>query len=74
MNFNFRLIVVAEKETVYKQFPIPLINRLEKHCLSSSTLLTEGQECLADMLKNWMKGVASESLSVRYIFHPNIRT
>ncbi|XP_062573652.1 E3 ubiquitin-protein ligase rnf213-alpha-like, partial [Saccostrea cucullata] len=36
---DFRLIVVAEKDTVYRQFPIPLINRLEKHFLNISTLL-----------------------------------
>uniref|UniRef100_A0AAZ1XFL0 Uncharacterized protein n=1 Tax=Oreochromis aureus TaxID=47969 RepID=A0AAZ1XFL0_OREAU len=26
---NFRLIIIEEKEVVYEQFPIPLINRKE---------------------------------------------
>ena len=37
---KFRLIVVAEKNTVYDQFPPLLINRLEKHILTIPTILT----------------------------------
>ena len=37
---NFRLIVVADKITVYNEFPPPLINRLEKHILTNSTILS----------------------------------
>ena len=37
---NFRLIVVADKTTVYEQFPPPLVNRLEKHILMHSTFLS----------------------------------
>jgi hypothetical protein len=38
---SFRLIIIAEKAAVYdsKRFPIPLLNRLEKHFLNSSTML-----------------------------------
>ena len=32
---DFRLILVAEDEDVKKRFPIPLINRLEKHYLGT---------------------------------------
>jgi len=49
----FRLIVVAEKEVVYEKFPIPLINRLEKHFLAMDTMLTEDQRKLADELQRW---------------------
>ncbi|CAG2216927.1 RNF213 [Mytilus edulis] len=49
---EFRLIVVAEKEIVYKKFPIPLINRLEKHVLSLSTMLSEVQLELANKLED----------------------
>ncbi|WAR16707.1 R213A-like protein, partial [Mya arenaria] len=49
----FRLIVVAEKSTVYKRFPIPLINRLEKHFLTSDCLLDCRQQKLSTMLKKW---------------------
>ncbi|XP_062591685.1 E3 ubiquitin-protein ligase rnf213-alpha-like, partial [Saccostrea cucullata] len=50
---NFRLIVVAEKEVVYRQFPIPLINRLEKHFLNISTMLSPVQVSLAQKLEKW---------------------
>jgi len=45
--------VVAEKEIVYNKFPIPLINRLEKHFLSLKTMLTPSQLELADKLQDW---------------------
>ena len=32
---DFRLILVAEDKDVYSRFPIPLINRLEKHYLGN---------------------------------------
>lgn len=48
-----RLIVVAEKNIVYSKFPIPLINRLEKHFLNISTMLSEVQVCLAQKLEKW---------------------
>ncbi|XP_061169263.1 E3 ubiquitin-protein ligase RNF213-like isoform X1 [Saccostrea echinata] len=50
---NFRLIVVAEKEVVYSKFPIPLINRLEKHFLNISTMLSPVQVGLAQKLEKW---------------------
>ena len=50
-----RLIVVAEKDDVYKRFPIPLINRLEKHLLVMSTGLSKRQALLVEQLKEWVK-------------------
>ena len=47
--------MVAEKDVVYKRFPIPLINRLEKHLLVMSTSLTERQTRLVNELENWVK-------------------
>jgi hypothetical protein len=38
--YLYRLLVVAEKKIVYQKFPIPLINRLEKHFLEPAELLT----------------------------------
>lgn len=52
--FVFRLIVIAEKDDVYQRFPIPLINRLEKHLLVMSTGLTQHQNYLVKELKNWI--------------------
>ena len=55
-SFNlYRLIVVAEKDDVYERFPIPLINRLEKHLLVMSTGLTERQAHFAKELEDWVK-------------------
>ena len=48
-----RLIVVAEKDIVYSKFPIPLINRLEKHFLNISTMLSPVQLNLAHKLEEW---------------------
>ncbi|XP_052216221.1 E3 ubiquitin-protein ligase rnf213-alpha-like isoform X4 [Dreissena polymorpha] len=50
---NFRLIVVAEKQTVYTKFPIPLINRLEKHIITGTTMLDERHKFLAKDLQTW---------------------
>ena len=47
--------MVAEKDVVYKRFPIPLINRLEKHLLVMSTGLTEHQARLVKDLEKWVK-------------------
>jgi len=54
---RFRLIVIAEKEAVYdtKRFPIPLINRLEKHFLTAANMLTEAQARARDSLDTWVK-------------------
>uniref|UniRef100_A0A4W5RGZ0 Uncharacterized protein n=1 Tax=Hucho hucho TaxID=62062 RepID=A0A4W5RGZ0_9TELE len=52
---NFRLIVIEEKEVVYTQFPIPLINRLEKHYLDINTVLkNEGKE-IVKKLQEWVE-------------------
>lgn len=51
---DFRLIVIEEKEVVYKQFPIPLINRLEKHYLDISTVLKNEQKQLVKILEQWV--------------------
>ncbi|XP_066291012.1 E3 ubiquitin-protein ligase RNF213-like isoform X3 [Branchiostoma lanceolatum] len=56
---NFRLVVVAEKDIVYERFPIPLINRLEKHFLAISTVLTPQQKAIAHRLEMWAKAFAT---------------
>ncbi|XP_074628909.1 E3 ubiquitin-protein ligase rnf213-alpha-like isoform X2 [Acropora palmata] len=55
---DFKLIVIAEKDVVYNTFPIPLINRLEKHFLVTSTSLTADQMELVQKLKNWVDAFA----------------
>ncbi|XP_077867268.1 E3 ubiquitin-protein ligase RNF213-like [Saccoglossus kowalevskii] len=52
---GFRLIVVADKKVVFDRFPIPLINRLEKHYLSTATMLTRLQLQVVDKLDAWVQ-------------------
>ncbi|XP_072224665.1 E3 ubiquitin-protein ligase rnf213-alpha [Leuresthes tenuis] len=56
---DFRLIVIEEREVVYKQFPIPLINRLEKHYLDIHTVLGTEQKRMVEELERWVKLFAS---------------
>ncbi|XP_029997116.1 E3 ubiquitin-protein ligase rnf213-alpha-like isoform X2 [Sphaeramia orbicularis] len=51
---DFRLIVIEEREVVYKQFPIPLINRLEKHYLDIHTVLKAEQKIMVNELEKWV--------------------
>ncbi|XP_068769747.1 E3 ubiquitin-protein ligase RNF213 isoform X2 [Struthio camelus] len=51
---KFRLIVIEEKDVVYKHFPIPLINRLEKHYLDINTVLNREQRETVKELKKWV--------------------
>ncbi|XP_044037270.1 E3 ubiquitin-protein ligase rnf213-alpha [Siniperca chuatsi] len=52
---DFRLIVIEEREVVYKQFPIPLINRLEKHYMDIHTVLKTEQKRMVDELERWVR-------------------
>ncbi|KAG7242861.1 hypothetical protein INR49_018116 [Caranx melampygus] len=64
---DFRLIVIEEREVVYKQFPIPLINRLEKHYLDIQTVLKTEQRRMVDELKDWVRlfvSLKSQNLAV----------
>ncbi|XP_059403390.1 E3 ubiquitin-protein ligase rnf213-alpha-like [Carassius carassius] len=59
---DFRLIVIEEKDVVYKQFPIPLINRLEKHYLDINTILKSEQKDLVQKLEQWVESfIAAKS-------------
>ena len=60
-SFFWRLIVIAEKDVVYNNFPIPLINRLEKHFLVTSTSLTPDQMELVEKLRIWANDFAEVS-------------
>ncbi|XP_023274609.1 E3 ubiquitin-protein ligase rnf213-beta-like [Seriola lalandi dorsalis] len=58
---NFRLVVVEDQKKVYEHFPVPLINRLEKHRLDRSTDLEPWQHRVLDKLKEWVKEFCSEA-------------
>ncbi|XP_077980164.1 E3 ubiquitin-protein ligase rnf213-alpha-like [Glandiceps talaboti] len=60
---EFRLIVVADKEVVYERFPIPLINRLEKHFLAMTTMLTHDELQIVHDLDDWVQHFATIKLS-----------
>lgn len=46
---------MAEKDVVYQRFPIPLINRLEKHFLVMSTHLNPCEAQLVKELNDWVQ-------------------
>jgi len=48
------LIVIAEGEVVYSKFPIPLINRLEKHYLVTSASLSSQQKNIVGRIHEWV--------------------
>ena len=50
---NFELIVIARKEVVYERFPIPLINRLEKHFFSAENLLSPEMRLTKQRVEDW---------------------
>ncbi|KAM4526288.1 E3 ubiquitin-protein ligase rnf213-beta [Fundulus diaphanus] len=58
---NFRLIVVEDQKKVYEHFPVPLINRLEKHRVDRSTDLEAWQHRVLNKLREWMKEFSGEA-------------
>ncbi|XP_046887613.1 E3 ubiquitin-protein ligase rnf213-beta isoform X4 [Hypomesus transpacificus] len=68
---DFRLVVIEDQKKVYEQFPVPLINRLEKHRVDRSTDLTPGQCRVLAKLKQWMQefsGGDSENFQLSDVF------
>ena len=63
MHDNFRLIVVADKNAVYnpKKYPIPLINRLEKHLLNMDSVLIDKMKTMVAELEKWCNEITSIS-------------
>ncbi|XP_054702200.1 E3 ubiquitin-protein ligase RNF213 isoform X2 [Grus americana] len=64
---KFRLIVIEEKDVVYKHFPIPLINRLEKHYLDISTVLDNRQRETVKELKKWVHEFTAANTGEHFI-------
>ncbi len=60
-----RLILIAEKDTVYEKFPTPLINRLEKHFVLTSSILEDWQREVLTIFERWIQHFAI----TRYIIH-----
>ena len=57
--------MIAEKDTVYDKFPTPLINRLEKHFVLVSSVLSGMEDGVMSLLKDWVKRFSS--ITSRYI-------
>ena len=51
--------MIAEKDTVYEKFPTPLINRLEKHFVLVSSVLSGMETIVMKRLKDWVKRFSS---------------
>lgn len=53
---DFRLIIVADKKSVYnpRKYPIPLVNRLEKHLLSIESILNDKMKQIDESVKKWV--------------------
>ncbi len=49
-----RLILIAERDTVYGKFPTPLINRLEKHFILASSALLDWQLDVLTEFEEWI--------------------
>ncbi|XP_069016032.1 E3 ubiquitin-protein ligase rnf213-beta [Embiotoca jacksoni] len=58
---NFRLVVVEDQKKVYEHFPVPLINRLEKHRVDRSTVLETWQHKVLHKLKEWVDELSGEA-------------
>ncbi|XP_053850563.1 E3 ubiquitin-protein ligase RNF213 [Vidua macroura] len=70
---KFRLIVIEEKEVVYKHFPIPLINRLEKHYLDINTVLDKGQREAVQELERWVQEFTAVNTEEHFISQQRYR-
>ena len=68
--YFYRLILIAEKETVYEKFPTPLINRLEKHFVLTKTILLDWQKEVLEILETWVNDFCdvSYSMSTRLVY------
>ncbi|XP_056372927.1 E3 ubiquitin-protein ligase RNF213 isoform X2 [Hyla sarda] len=64
---KFRLIVIEEKDVVYKDFPIPLINRLEKHYLDISTYLKKEHKAIVQELEDWVQDFTNVNLKHLFV-------
>ncbi|KAA0724978.1 E3 ubiquitin-protein ligase rnf213-beta [Triplophysa tibetana] len=65
---NFRLIVVEDQEKVYKRFPVPLKNRLEKHKVDRSTDMMPWQHRVLEKLRKWAEDFPSDQTSTEVNF------
>ena len=62
----YRLIIIAEKSTVYEKFPTPLISKLEKHFVLTETVLQEEwQQEVHQRLTDWVEEFCNISQTIK---------
>ena len=66
---EFRLILVAECDVVYRDFPIPLINRMEKQFLSMESVLSPEQQVVVQRVNAWARQFAEVDPVDRFFRH-----
>ena len=60
-------MVIADKNKVHSQFPIPLINRLEKHYISATSLLNDDQRVVKQNLEEWAQEFVRPQRQYQYV-------
>ena len=65
---EFKLIVVADKDTVRERFPTALINKLEKHILTMSTVLTNDGVIISKQLVEWAKNFSTLNRTHSFLY------
>ena len=64
-----RLILIAEKKEVYEKFATPLINRLEKHFLLTSSVLDDWQKEVLRKFEAWISQFCETRYSKECIWY-----
>jgi hypothetical protein len=59
---NFKVVLIAEEDTVYETFPTPLINRMEKHRVVMKTILEPQQKTVYTAFLHWIDAFVSTQL------------
>ena len=68
----YRLVLIANKDKVYEEFPTPLINRLEKHYLVISKILSTKQEVLVKKIETWVDDYLTVSPMLMLAFYSKL--
>ena len=66
---DFRLILVAERDVVYRDFPIPLINRMEKQFLVIESVLSPEQQVVVQRVNAWAMQFAEVNTEDSFFRH-----
>ena len=65
---EFRLLVIERREVAYSKYPIPLLNRLEKHALNASRFIHVDEKEAQEALLQWMESLVTEDFVKSDVF------